>query len=130
MRRKCILIVDDEPSVLQALSRRFRSARGDWDVVSATGGPAALELVGRRKVHAVMTDMRMPGMEGEALLEQVQVLQPKALRIVLSGQLDVANTVATVGSAHHYLSKPCEFGVILDLIDNWRSDSSAPPTGP
>src|SRR5580698_3460054 len=103
MRRKCILIVDDEPSVLEALSRRFRSVRRDWDVVSASGGSAALELVGNRKVHAVMTDMRMPGMQGEALLEQVRVLQPKALRIVLSGQLDAANTAATVGTAHHYL---------------------------
>jgi FixJ family two-component response regulator len=77
-----------------------------------------------------MTDMRMPGMQGDALLDQVQALQPKALRIVLSGQLDVANTAASVGSAHHYLSKPCDFGVIFDLIDKWRSESSVPSTGP
>jgi DNA-binding NtrC family response regulator len=121
--------VDDEPSVLQALSRRFRAARADWDVVCASGGPAALELAELRKLDAVMSDMRMPGMQGEALLEQIQARQPKALRIILSGQLDVANAAATAGSAHHYLSKPCDFGVIFDLIDKWRRVSTPPPTG-
>jgi DNA-binding NtrC family response regulator len=130
MRPKCILIVDDEPTVLKALSRRFRTERAGWEVVCAAGGDAALELLESRKVHAVMTDMRMPGMQGEALLEQVQLLQPRALRIVLSGQLDDANSAATVRSAHHYLSKPCDFGVVLDLLDKWRSDSSSPPAGP
>jgi len=130
MRRKCILIVDDEPPILKALSRRFRFARADWEVVCASGGRAALELLESRSFDAVMTDMRMPGMQGEALLEQVQALRPKALRIVLSGQLDDANTAAGVGAAHHYLSKPCDFGVILDLIDKWRSGSNAPSQGP
>jgi DNA-binding NtrC family response regulator len=130
MRPKCILLVDDEPAILKALSRQFRSARRDWEVVCASGAQAALELVEARTIDAVMTDMRMPGMPGEALLEEVQVLQPRALRLVLSGQLDEANVAATVGAAHHYLSKPCDFGVILDLIDRWRSDSSSPPTGP
>jgi DNA-binding NtrC family response regulator len=130
MQPKCILIVDDEPPVLKALSRRFRSQRADWEIVCASGGDAALELVESRKIDAVMTDMRMPGMQGEALLEQVQALQPRALRIVLSGQLDEANAAATVRSAHHYLSKPCDFGVILALIDTWRSESSSPPAGP
>jgi YesN/AraC family two-component response regulator len=97
--------------------------------VCASGGPSALELVEHRKVDAVMSDMRMPGMQGDALLERVQALQPKALRIILSGQLDMANAAESVGSAHHYMSKPCDFGVILDLIDKWRSESSAPPTG-
>ncbi len=72
----------------------------------------------------------MPGMQGEALLEEVQVRQPKALRLILSGQLDVENAAAAVGAAHHYLSKPCDFGEIFGLIDKWRSESSAPPTGP
>ena len=115
------------PPVLKALSRRFRSARSQWEVVCASGGQAALEVVAGRKVDAVMTDMRMPGMQGEALLEQVQVLQPRALRIVLSGQLDHANAAAGVRAAHHYLSKPCDFGVIFNLIDRWRSESSSPP---
>ncbi len=129
MRRTCILLVDDEPALLQALSRRFRAARVDWDVVCASDGPAALELVGRRKVDAVMSDMRMPEMQGEALLERVQALQPRALRIILSGQLDAANAATGAGAAHHYLSKPCDFDVIFDLIDKWRRDSSSPPTG-
>jgi DNA-binding NtrC family response regulator len=119
MSRKSILAVDDEPAVLEALRRHFRTLRREWVFVTAANGQAALESLGAQTFDAVVTDMRMPAMHGLALLERVKDLQPHALRILLSGQIDPAVETARTEIAHYSLSKPCSAETIVGLIDRY-----------
>ena len=116
-RRMSVLLVDDEPAVVDALRRRLRSLRKGWNVLTASGGSAAVAVLETQTVDAVVTDMRMPGMNGLAVLERTRELQPNALRIVLSGQIEPANAEATRAVAHHCLTKPCSVETILALLD-------------
>jgi|SRR5581483_328360 len=105
---KRILFVDDEPMVLQGLQRSLRSMRSDWEMAFVNGGQQALEAIGREFFDIVVTDMRMPGMSGVELLEEVKKRSPQSLRMVLSGQSDRDSILRCVNPAHQYLSKPCE----------------------
>ncbi|MDB5221288.1 MAG: hypothetical protein JWO86_9215 [Myxococcaceae bacterium] len=116
MTRANILFVDDDASVLQALMRRFRSLRREWAVMTAHGGPAALELLETQALDVVVTDMRMPGMDGLTLLGHVRAMQPHALRIILSGQMGPESDTAP-HVAHHHLTKPCDAREIIALIE-------------
>ena len=105
MRR--ILFVDDEPKVLDGLRRMLYSLRNEWQMEFAEGGPQALQRLAQSSFDAVVTDMRMPGMDGEELLQQVMHLYPETVRIVLSGQCDRETVLKTVDPAHQFLTKPC-----------------------
>jgi HD-like signal output (HDOD) protein/CheY-like chemotaxis protein len=105
---KRILFVDDEPMVLQGIQRSLRSARHEWEMEFANGGPEALELMSRNPFDVVITDMRMPGMDGAQLLEEVKSRYPRTVRMVLSGQSDRETILRSVGPTHQYLSKPCD----------------------
>jgi DNA-binding NtrC family response regulator len=119
MSRKSILAVDDEPAVLEALRRHFRTLRREWVFVTAANGQAALESLGAQTFDAVVTDMRMPAMHGLALLARVKDLQPDALRILLSGQIDPTVDAASTEIAHYSLSKPCSAETIVGIIDGY-----------
>lgn len=107
MRRR-LLFVDDEPLVLQGLRRALHSMREEWDTNFVTSGPEALEALGREPYDAVISDMRMPGMDGAQLLEEVKRRHPEVIRIVLSGQSSRGAVLRSVSPAHQYLSKPCD----------------------
>lgn len=106
MRR--VLFVDDEPKILEGLQRMLRSTRHEWEIEFAVGGQAGLETLGSRPFDVVVTDMRMPGMDGATFLSQVRDLHPQIVRIVLSGHSDQKLVLSSVGPAHQYLSKPCD----------------------
>ena len=80
-----MVFVDDEPYVLQALGRLLRPMRAEWHMEFAPSAPAALEILARGPFDAVVTDMRMPGMDGAELLDEVKRRHPHVVRIVLSG---------------------------------------------
>src|SRR5947209_20004264 len=100
---KRILFVDDEPNVLQGLQRMLRSLRNEWQMDFAGSGPAALEFLARQPYDVLVTDMRMPGMNGLQLLMEVIRLHPQTVRIVLSGQSDEETILRTAGPAHRFL---------------------------
>lgn len=104
--RPVLLFVDDEPSVLNALRRLFRS--GGYEVLLAPGGREALDLLATRPVDLVVSDMRMPGMDGAALLEAVRQRHPATVRILLTGYADIGATIAAInrGEIHRYIAKP------------------------
>jgi len=108
MSAKRILFVDDEPMVLQGLQRMLRQMRGEWDMAFAPGGAAALELMAHQSFDVVVTDMRMPGMNGAELLQEVMHRYPATVRLILSGHADRDLVAQCVGVAHQYISKPCE----------------------
>src|SRR5208283_4055975 len=105
---KRILFVDDEAMVLAGLKRSLRPMREEWEMVFAAGGEEALAAIDRQAFDIIVTDMRMPGMDGAQLLEEVQRRSPQTLRMVLSGQSDRETIMRSVNPAHQFVSKPCE----------------------
>jgi HD-like signal output (HDOD) protein len=105
---KRILFVDDEPLVLQGLQRVLRSMRQEWAMEFVESGPKALERMAQLPFDVIVSDMRMPGMNGAELLNQVMRLYPKTVRLILSGHADKDLILKCVGSTHQFLSKPCE----------------------
>ena len=87
MRR--ILFVDDETSILDGLKRMLRPMCAEWDMAFATGGETALSMLGAAPFDVIVTDMRMPGMDGASLLEVVREKYPNMLRIILSGYTEL-----------------------------------------
>jgi HD-like signal output (HDOD) protein len=106
--RKRVLFVDDEEAVLDGLRAVLRPQRREWDMVFALGGPAALAELEQSSFDVVITDMRMPILDGAQLLRHVKGLQPRAVRLVLSGQIDSRTAFDSVFTAHQFLAKPCD----------------------
>ncbi len=104
---KRILFVDDESRVLSGLRRQLFARRGEWDMGFVESGPAALEDLGARPADALVSDMRMPGMDGAQLLACVAQKHPRVLRLVLSGHADPDRVQVARSCAHRYLHKPC-----------------------
>jgi PAS domain S-box-containing protein len=102
-----VLFVDDEPSVLNALQRVFRKV--SYRLLFARSGQEALELVLRGERPAVVvSDQRMPGMDGVALLEEIRHLHPDGYRVLLTahGDLDTVSKAVNQGGIHRFLQKP------------------------
>ena len=104
---KRLIFVDDEPRVLQGLQRQLHGMRHEWQMTFVESGPKALEFLAANSVDVVVSDMKMPLMDGAQLLTEVMKLHPNCVRIVLSGQADRESVLRLVGPAHQYLSKPC-----------------------
>jgi HD-like signal output (HDOD) protein len=85
-------------------------------MVFALGGPAGLEEVERSKFDVVVTDMRMPIIDGAALLTRVKQQQPHAVRLVLSGQTDPQTALKSVFTAHQFLAKPCDVEKLRSVV--------------
>lgn len=103
-----IIFVDDETRVLDGIRRFLYPMRDVWHMSFAGSGSQALEIMSRDPFDVIVTDVRMPGMDGTELLAHVRELHPGVVRIVLSGQSDRDLTLKAAVSAHQYLSKPCD----------------------
>jgi DNA-binding NtrC family response regulator len=112
-----ILIVDDEKDML-ALLRRMISEERDYEVAIENDPRRALERFRAQPVELVMTDLKMPGMDGIALLEAVKALQPKTAVIVLTAHATIETAVeATQKGAFDYITKPFRQERILLTVD-------------
>jgi HD-like signal output (HDOD) protein len=111
-----VLMVDDDPKVLDGLRRSLHSMRNEWSVQFADSGAAALQLLELEPVDVVVSDMRMRGLDGSQLLADVKRLHPETVRLVLSGQADPAMVIRASGVAHQYLAKPCPVEVLKVAI--------------
>ena len=114
--KKTILFVDDESNILEGLRRSLRSMRKEWDMHFALGGYEALAFLETKNVDAIISDMRMPEMDGAKLLKEVRRISPCSVRIILSGYSEEEAILRTVGPAHQYLSKPCEPDLLINTI--------------
>jgi HD-like signal output (HDOD) protein len=114
--KRRILFADDEANVLQGLRSVLRPQRHEWEMVFATGGPAALDEIKKTAFDVVVTDMRMPIVDGAEVLRQTKELQPKAVRLVLSGQTDAETALKTVFTAHQFLAKPCDIEKLRSVV--------------
>ena len=105
---KRILFVDDEMGILDGLRRMLRPHRKEWEMEFAPGPEAALEMMQATPFDVVVSDMKMPGMDGAALLEVAREKYPSMLRIILSGYTDLQASLRAVPVAHQFLLKPCD----------------------
>ncbi|WP_299619089.1 HDOD domain-containing protein [Pelagibius sp.] len=111
-----LLFVDDEKNILQGLRRLLRSMRNDWDMDFAEGGEMALSMLAEQAADVVVTDMKMPGMNGAELLDQVATLYPGSLRLILSGEADTEATFRTVKTSHQFLPKPSNSERLIETV--------------
>jgi len=106
--RKSLLFVDDEQSILDGLRRALHPMRAEWEMCFVDSGEAALKALEQRPFDVVVSDMRMPKMDGAELLEQVKLRCPDSIRVVLTGQSSRSAVLRSVAPAHQFLSKPCD----------------------
>ncbi len=111
-----ILFVDDEVNILRGIKRMLRGMKDEWDMAFAENGKKALEMISKVPIDVVVSDMRMPGMDGAQLLNEVRKLHPGTARIILSGYSDKESILRTVGPAHQYLAKPCDGKLLIKTI--------------
>lgn len=111
-----ILFVDDEPRILSGI-RRMLFHLEHWDITCVESGYAALEVLAAEHFDVVVTDMRMPGMDGAALLQEVYVRHPDLVRIVFSGYSELEAVLRTVPVAHQFLTKPCKPGLLEEVVE-------------
>jgi HD-like signal output (HDOD) protein len=116
MKRR-ILFVDDEPQILEGLKHRLHRQRKQWEMRFAESGATALEILAQEPIDIIVTDMRMPQMDGATLLRKVQELHPHVVRIVLSGHAELETALRAVPVAHQFLNKPSEPGVIESVVE-------------
>ena len=114
--KKHVLFVDDEEMVLQGLQRSMRAMRNDWDMTFVDSGAKALAFLEMTPVDVVVSDMRMPGMNGAQLFDEVMKRFPQTVRLILSGHADQELILQCVGSTHQFLSKPCDPEVLRATV--------------
>ncbi len=136
MAKPAILLVDDDPGVLHAIDRDVRRRYGsDYRILRAGSGAEALELLKHVRlrneaVALILTDQRMPQMDGVTLLEQAKELYPDARRVLLTAYADTDVAIQAINSVRldYYLVKPWDppeeqlYPVLQDLLDDWRAD--------
>ena len=111
-----ILFVDDESNIIDAMRRSLYAMRTEWQMEFVPGGAEALSALKASPADVIVSDMRMPGMDGWQLLTEVKKLYPQTVRLILSGHAEATSIMRAVGIAHQYLAKPCESAAIKDAI--------------
>ncbi|ATQ78189.1 two-component system response regulator [Massilia violaceinigra] len=111
-----VLCVDDEPNILSALRRLFRPE--GYRVLVAESGAAGLAILEQEKVDLVISDMRMPEMDGAKFLEHVRQRWPDTVRLLLTGYSDVSSILAAInrGEIYRYITKPWDDNDILLVV--------------
>lgn len=107
-----VLFVDDDERVLDGLRRMLRMSHDGWELAFADSGPAALAALAEEPADVVVSDMRMPGMDGVALLTEIRHRHPGTIRIILSGHTELEAAYRSIPVAHQFLSKPCDPAVL------------------
>ena len=112
-----LLFVDDEPNVLRAIKRQLRRTFNEIDL--AKSAPEALDMIKKKGPYAVVvSDMRMPGMDGIQFLSKIKELAPETVRIMLTGNADQETAIKAVNQGHifRFLNKPCSKDVLKSSI--------------
>ncbi len=115
MKRR-ILFVDNDPNVLHGLKRMLRPMRHEWNMVFTENGEDALDHLSKGPFDVVVTDIKMPGIDGVRLLTEIMKRHPQIVRIVLSAQLDEQLIMKSTRVSHQYLYKPCDSETLKSTI--------------
>ncbi len=111
-----LLFVDDEPGILSALRRLFRPH--GYRIFIAESGAAGLQILEKETIDLVISDMRMPEMDGATFLKQVRSRWPQVMRVLLTGYADITSTVAAIneGEIYRYVAKPWDDNEIVSIV--------------
>lgn len=114
-KKPTLLFVDDEERIVNLLRMMFRS---EYEVLTATSGQEALELLAKNRVEVLVSDQRMPGMLGVELLAEARKRSPATMRILLTGYSDLAAIVGSVndGEVYRFINKPWNHEEIKTII--------------
>ncbi len=115
--KKRILFVDDEPAILAGLQNLLYKDRKRWEMVFALGGQLGLDEIRKEPFDIVVSDMRMPGIDGATLLNVIKDESPATVRIMLSGHADREAIVRALPALHQLLSKPCDAATLRGAIE-------------
>jgi len=115
--RKRILFVDDDPDVLGGLRHALSKDRRRWDMVFVPGARSALDEIHKGPFDVVISDMRMPGIDGATFLNAVKLETPASVRIMLSGHADRELIVRALPALHQLLTKPCDITTLRATIE-------------
>ncbi len=121
--KKRILFVDDEPAILAGLENLLYRERKKWQMVFALGAEKAFEELRAASFDVVVSDMKMPGIDGAELLNRVKDQYPSTARIMLSGYAEREAIVRALPAVHQLLSKPCEAAVLRDALERGTHDA-------
>ena len=115
--RKKVLFVDDEKSILVALRRLCRNT--GWDIYTAESGDEGLSIIDEHAIDLVVSDMRMPKMNGAEFLEQVVEKSPSTVRILLTGYSEVTATLAAIdkGKIFCHCTKPWDNDEFREILN-------------
>lgn len=113
-----VLFVDDEINVVRACKRVLR--RSGYKIFTTTSHEEALQLAREHELSVVVSDQRMPLMEGTELLEQICAIQPAAVRIILTGYADITAAIDAInrGAVYRFLTKPWDDEQLCLTIDH------------
>ena len=111
-----VLFVDDQTILLNAIERVVRRQARDWEVELAASGKEALARLETKPFDVIVSDMRMPGMDGVDLLEYVRDHYPNLIRIILSGFSQNDRTIESVRVAHQFFIKPFSTQDLIDAL--------------
>ena len=114
--KKGVLFVDDEEKLLDGLKRNLRGMRDSWEMQFASSGRQALSILQQTPIDVVVSDMRMPDIDGEALLAEIKNKYPGIIRIMLTGTTEKSSVFKSLKVAHQYLAKPCDAEKIKSTI--------------
>lgn len=126
MRKPSVLFVDDEPRILDGIRRSLRGRRQEWDIEFRTSGAEALAVLAESPYDVVVSDMRMPGMDGAELLTQVSRHHPATARVVLSGHTEQEAAVRASVVGHRFLNKPCDADALAELVEQLTYQVGSP----
>ena len=114
--KRRILFVDDEPMILKGLQRTLRKMRDVWEMTFTSSSMEALQILGSGTFDVIVSDLRMPEIDGVQLLAEVKSKHPEVIRIILSGQVEQDTTFKSVQVAHQSLSKPCDADILKQTL--------------
>jgi len=113
-----VLFVDDDENVLKGLRRMLHPMRESWEMVFVDDAKKALAAMAERPFDVIVSDLRMPGVDGAELLTIVSKTYPASVRIILSGYAEDEAILRTAGPAHRYISKPCDFDCLVEAVSS------------
>ena len=114
---KNIVFVDDERELLEGLRARLYKHRAEWDMKFVVSGEEAIAIFEKQPVDLIVSDVRMPGMDGGQLLTLVKQRWPTTMRIIVSGYSDPVQAVRLTSLAHQYVAKPCDDRQLENIIE-------------
>ena len=113
-----ILFVDDDPNIIAGLKRMLHPLKKEWNLIFTNGGNEALEKIESTPVDVVISDIRMPGIDGTQLLTKIKDKYPHIVRITLSGYANDNMALRNARIVHQSLSKPTTPEIIKSTIEN------------